>query len=194
MALKHPIRRQMLRELSKKGAVSFSDLMRLVKLVDTGTFGFHLKALEALIKQNGEGKYCLSELGKVAHQLIAFIEESEEVKSVVTEVENEAIKPLFQLSVEGTQDLKELRFGYWSNVAPKEKEKRKKVLDFIRNKLNEVERSEPKPVCEIQIGVTPEGMTTIGKEWLTELSPAEKKKYIDLLIDKLKFMKEKEEL
>ena len=137
MSLKHPIRRQILRELGKEGAISFSDLMRPVKPVDTGTFGFHLKALGDLIKQNGEGKYCLSELGKVAHQLIALIGESKEVKSVITEVENEGITRLFKLSVEGTRDLKELGFSYWSSISSKEEEKRDKILDFIRNKLNE---------------------------------------------------------
>ena len=74
----------------------------------------------------------------------------------------------------------------------KTKENVKKAIDFIQNKLNDLENSEPKPICEIQVGLTPEGMTTIGKEWLTELSLSEKKEYIDLLIDKLKFMKEKE--
>jgi len=37
-------------------------------------------------------------------------------------------------------------------------------------------------------------MTTVGRVWLAELSLADKKKYIDLAIDKLKWMKEKGKL
>ena len=194
MALKHPIRRQMLRDLNEEGTMSFSDLMRSVKLIDTGTFGFHLKVLGNLVKQDKEGKYRLSELGVVAHQLIAFIEESQEVKSVPSEIEKREVKPLFQLSVEGTHDLKKLSFGYWSNISPEDEEKQKILFDFIREKLNYAERAEPKPICEIQVSVTPDGgMTTVGTTWLTELSAEEKKKYIELLIDKLKYTLEKEE-
>jgi len=118
-ALKHPIRRRMLDKLSQEGGASFSDLMRAVELGDTGTFGFHLNVLRNLVEIDRDGKYHLSNLGKVAHQLSESIQNSKGVKDVVKEVKGE-IKPLLQLNVEGTQDLDELSFGYWSNISPED--------------------------------------------------------------------------
>jgi len=73
-ALKHPIRRKMLDKLGQEKAISFSDLMHSVELGDTGTFGFHINVLINLVEQNEEGKYRLSQLGKVAHQPLEDIE------------------------------------------------------------------------------------------------------------------------
>jgi hypothetical protein len=55
-----------------------------------------------------------------------------------------------------------------------------------------VESFKLKPICEIQLGLTPEGIITTEQEWLTELNLTDKKRYFNLLIEKLKFMKEKE--
>jgi DNA-binding transcriptional ArsR family regulator len=187
--LKHPIRREILNILSQEEALSFSELMRSVNLKDTGTFGFHLNVLGPLLKQDTEGQYCLSDLGKTAHQLIISIEKTKEVTSM-NKTEKKEIKPLLQISVEGTQEAEELTFGFWMNV--KERKNGKKILDFVQEKLKEVESFKPKPICEIQVGLTQEGMTTVGQEWLTELNLAEKKRYFNLLIDKLKFMRDKE--
>jgi hypothetical protein len=188
-ALKHPIRREMIFKLSEEEFMSFSNLMRATKLIDTGTFGFHLNVLRTLVIQDEEGRYCLSDLGKTAHQLLISIEKTKEVNDL-TETEKKEINPLLQISVEGTQEAEKLTFGFWVNA--KTKKNAKKVIDFVQDKLKEVESIEPKPICEIQVGITPEGMTTIGKEWLAELNLADKKRYINLLIDKLKFMKERE--
>jgi len=179
----------MIFKLSQEEFMSFSDLMRATRLIDTGTFGFHLNVLRNLVIQDEEGRYCLSDLGKTAHQLLISIEKTKEVNDL-TETEKKEINPLLQISVEGTQEAEKLTFGFWVNT--KTKKNAKKVIDFVKDKLKEVESIEPKPICEIQVGITPEGMTTIGKEWLTELNLIEKKKYTDILIDKLKFMKERE--
>lgn len=54
---------------------------------------------------------------------------------------------------------------------------------------------EPKPICEIQVAQTPDKrLTNVGTTWLTELSKAEKKEYVDLLVEKLKHMKEEDKL
>jgi DNA-binding transcriptional ArsR family regulator len=185
-ALKHPIRRKMLEVLSQEKAMSFSDLMRSVGLTDTGTFGFHLNVLRNLVEQNEEHKYRLSQLGKVAHQLSKFTEESEEVR-IMAKDEKSEMEPLFQLSVEGTQDLEKLSLGYWSHIPPEDKEKRKKLLDFVVKKLEETEKADPKPICEIHFAQTPDKhLTDVSTTWFIKLSKTERREYIDLLVDKLK--------
>jgi len=184
-ALKHPIRRRILDELSQEEGTSFSDLMHSVELEDTGTFGFHLNVLRNLVELDKGGKYRLSNLGKVAHQLSESVQNSKGVKDVVKEEQGE-IKPLLQLNVEGTHDLDKLSFGYWSNISPEDKEKRKKLLDFVVNKLEEVEKANPKPILEIQVTQTPDkNLTNVNAAWLIGLSKDQKKEYIDLLVDKL---------
>ena len=184
-ALKHPIRRRMLDKLSREEGMSFSDLMRSVELEDTGTFGFHLNVLRNLVEQNEEGKYRLSQLGKVAHQLSKFTKGSEEVR-IMTKDEQGEMEPLFQVSVEGTMDLEKLSLGYWSNIPPEDKEKRKKLINFVVNKLEETEKANPKPICEIHFAQTPDKhLTDVSTTWFIKLSKTERKEYIDLLVDKL---------
>jgi len=75
--------------------------------------------------------------------------------------------PLFQLSVEGTPDLEKLSFGYWSHIPSEDKEKRKKLLNFVVNKLEEIEKTDPKPICEIHVAQTPDKhLTDVSTTWL----------------------------
>ena len=79
--LSHPLRRQILLNLSEKGESSFTDLLNLLK-VDTGKLSFHLRSLEIFIEQTPTGKYKLSRAGESAVRVIHGVEGWAEVADV----------------------------------------------------------------------------------------------------------------
>ena len=79
--LSHPIRREILLNLSNKGESSFTDLLNLLK-VDTGKLSFHLRSLAPFIEQTSNGKYKLSRAGEDAVRVIHDVEGWAEVADV----------------------------------------------------------------------------------------------------------------
>ena len=83
--LSHPLRREILLNLSEKGESSFTDLLNLLK-VDTGKLSFHLRSLEVFIEQTPTGKYKLSRAGESAVRVIHDVEGWAEVADVQRKV------------------------------------------------------------------------------------------------------------
>ena len=79
--LSHPLRREILLNLSEKGESSFTDLLNLLK-VDTGKLSFHLRSLEVFIEQTPKGKYRLNRAGESAVRVIRDVEGWAEVADV----------------------------------------------------------------------------------------------------------------
>ena len=79
--LSHPLRREILLNLSEKGESSFTELLNLLK-VDTGKLSFHLRSLEVFIEQTPTGKYKLSRAGESAVRVIRDVEGWAEVADV----------------------------------------------------------------------------------------------------------------
>jgi uncharacterized RDD family membrane protein YckC/DNA-binding transcriptional ArsR family regulator len=79
--LAHPLRREILLNLSEKGESSFTDLLNLLK-VDTGKLSFHLRSLAPFIEQAESGKYKLSRAGESAVRVIHDVEGWAEVADV----------------------------------------------------------------------------------------------------------------
>lgn len=79
--LSHPLRREILLNLSEKGESSFTDLLNLLK-VDTGKLSFHLRSLATFIEQTPTGKYKLSRAGESAVRVIHDVEGWAEVADV----------------------------------------------------------------------------------------------------------------
>ena len=79
--LSHPLRREILLNLSEKSESSFTDLLNLLK-VDTGKLSFHLRSLEVFIEQTPTGKYKLSRAGESAVRVIHDVEGWAEVADV----------------------------------------------------------------------------------------------------------------
>ncbi len=79
--LSHPLRREILLNLSEKGESSFTELLNLLK-VDTGKLSFHLRSLEAFIEQTPSGKYRLSRAGENAVRIVHDIEGWAEVADI----------------------------------------------------------------------------------------------------------------
>jgi uncharacterized RDD family membrane protein YckC len=79
--LSHPIRREILIDLSDNGESSFTDLLNMLK-VDTGKLSFHLRSLSPFIEQTSNGKYKLSRAGESAVRVIHDVEGWAEVADV----------------------------------------------------------------------------------------------------------------
>ena len=79
--LSHPLRREILLDLSDNGESSFTDLLNLLK-VDTGKLSFHLRSLSPFIEQTANGKYKLSRAGESAVRVIHDVESWSEVADV----------------------------------------------------------------------------------------------------------------
>jgi uncharacterized RDD family membrane protein YckC len=79
--LSHPLRRDILLDLSNNGEQSFTDLLNMLK-VDTGKLSFHLRSLAPFIEQTPSGKYKLSRSGESAVRVIHDVEGWAEVADV----------------------------------------------------------------------------------------------------------------
>ncbi|MGA2681966.1 MAG: winged helix-turn-helix domain-containing protein [Candidatus Bathyarchaeia archaeon] len=79
--LKDPTRRDILRCLGEAGSLSYMDLMEQAKITNTGRLNYHLKILNGLIEKQVDGKYGLTEKGRLAVQLLdEFPEEKPRAK------------------------------------------------------------------------------------------------------------------
>ena len=79
--LSHPIRREILLDLSEKNESSFTELLNMLK-VDTGKLSFHLRTLAPFIEQTPTGKYKLSRAGESAVRVIRDVEGWAEVADI----------------------------------------------------------------------------------------------------------------
>jgi DNA-binding transcriptional ArsR family regulator len=68
--LKDPTRREILKCLNDKGPLPYGELMDLAKVTNTGRFNYHLKVLGDLIEKLGDGRYALTERGRLAVQML----------------------------------------------------------------------------------------------------------------------------
>ena len=71
--LAHPLRREILLDLSDRKECSFTDLLNALK-IDTGKLSFHLRALSSFVEQTSSGKYKLSRAGENAVRVILDVE------------------------------------------------------------------------------------------------------------------------
>lgn len=72
-ALKHPVRRKIIRHLGENLA-TYTEILNSLN-VDTGFLNYHLESLGSLITKNQEDKYTLSEFGTAALKLMEGVEE-----------------------------------------------------------------------------------------------------------------------
>ena len=72
-ALKHPIRRKILRMLKVEPA-TYTEMMNALG-VETGLLNYHLESLSTLLAKNDEGRYHLSDFRKAALSLTRKVEE-----------------------------------------------------------------------------------------------------------------------
>jgi hypothetical protein len=63
-------RRNIMQVLAEKEALSYTEIMVLLQITNTGRLNYHLKALKTLISKNDQGKYHLTDKGKLAVNLL----------------------------------------------------------------------------------------------------------------------------
>jgi predicted transcriptional regulator len=68
--LKDETRRKILLLLEERGSVSYTDLMASIGIGNTGKLNYHLKILNGLIVKNGDGRYSLTDKGKLSIRLL----------------------------------------------------------------------------------------------------------------------------
>lgn len=74
-AIDHPMRREILKQLREKKALSFNELLRCVDVGNHGRLGFHLRALGGLVEHKPTtNKYQLTDRGKMGVSLIEDIQ------------------------------------------------------------------------------------------------------------------------
>ena len=71
--MSHPLRREIISNLSEKSELSFTDLLNSLN-VDTGKLSFHIRSLRGFIEQAPNGKYRLTKTGENAMRLIRDVE------------------------------------------------------------------------------------------------------------------------
>ncbi len=74
-ALKHPLRRKILRLLYDK-PLSFSEILESLS-IDSGHLNYHIKSMGDIITHTDEGKYKLSSVGLAAIELVGKVEEQD---------------------------------------------------------------------------------------------------------------------
>lgn len=74
-ALKHPLRRKILRILSDK-PLSFSEILESVS-IDSGHLNYHIKNMGDIVTRTDDGKYALSSVGWAAIELVGKVEEQD---------------------------------------------------------------------------------------------------------------------
>lgn len=68
--LRHPVRRKIVLTLFERGNLSYIDLMNAVGVTNTGKFNYHLKILGDLLEKDSNGRYILTEKGRMVAQLL----------------------------------------------------------------------------------------------------------------------------
>jgi DNA-binding transcriptional ArsR family regulator len=95
-ALKHPIRRKILRVLSKSSK-SFTDMQNSLN-INSPVLTYHLEALRDLISKTDDGKYRLSSTGEGATALMERVEEAPKTPSRTFSTRHRRILSLFQIT------------------------------------------------------------------------------------------------
>ena len=81
--LKDATRRKIIILLNEQGRISYVDLMKALGIVNTGKMNYHLKILDDLLTKDEDGKYALTEKGKLASRLLLeFPEEHNQSEGV----------------------------------------------------------------------------------------------------------------
>jgi len=81
-------RRSILELLAEKEALSYTELMTLLQVTNTGRLNYHLKALGALVSKDDQGKYRLTERGQLAVNLLQTLPQ----KAPVEKKQHSALK------------------------------------------------------------------------------------------------------
>lgn len=79
--LKHPLRRGILKQLSKSPQ-AYSQILKNLNIPESSILNYHLREMDdLLIKKDVNGKYIVNEIGEICLQLILKVKEKEDIHS-----------------------------------------------------------------------------------------------------------------
>ena len=108
-ALAHKVRRDIIKALAERGNLSYTELMRITGVMDSGTFAFHIKMLQGLIEKDpATGDYRLTDEGWRAYQALKILVSKERIE-IEKSVEKGQAK---EKTIVKLGELPELRFSY----------------------------------------------------------------------------------
>ena len=77
--LKHPLRRAILKQLSKSPR-AYSQILKNLNIQESSILNYHLREMgDLMIKKDVTGKYELNEVGKICLQLVLKVKENEDI-------------------------------------------------------------------------------------------------------------------
>jgi len=137
--ISNSIRRDVIRVLAKDSPLSYSVLMKRVGVDDSGTFGFHIRKMQRLLKKDDMGMYMLNKLGVKAYEILESLmggeaieeekpEEREEVEARVEEPREAGAEPTTIVISD------KLRFDLTEEIARsyREKGRRLYITDVVK--------------------------------------------------------------
>lgn len=68
--LRDATRRSILELLSERSTLTYTDIMSLLAITNTGRLNYHLKALNGLVTKGADGRYGLTEKGQIACNML----------------------------------------------------------------------------------------------------------------------------
>jgi DNA-binding transcriptional ArsR family regulator len=77
-------RRNILELLKEKDAISYTEIMSILRVTNTGRLNYHLKALNGLISKDDQGKYHLTERGQLAVNLLQTFPKKVQAENVLS--------------------------------------------------------------------------------------------------------------
>ncbi|RLG91383.1 MAG: ArsR family transcriptional regulator [Thermoprotei archaeon] len=93
-ALAHRVRRDIIRALYQYKHLSYSELMKITGVEDSGTFAFHLKMLQGLVEKDPDtGEYRLTEEGIKAYKALTILTGEEQPHEGEKHIERKEAKP-----------------------------------------------------------------------------------------------------
>ncbi len=93
-ALAHRVRRDIIRALYEHKSLSYSELMKITGVEDSGTFAFHLKMLQGLVEKDPDtGEYRLTEEGIKAYRALIVLSGEEQLRGEEKSIARKQSKP-----------------------------------------------------------------------------------------------------
>ena len=142
--LSNRIRREVIRILARESPLSYSALMKRVGVDDSGTFGFHIRKMQRLIKKDDMGEYMLNELGRKAYEILtslmdreSSVERGEAVSMETGEGDKEAGEEPSTITISSR-----IRFDLTEDIARTYREKGNKIYltDIVKLRIHPMPR------------------------------------------------------
>lgn len=106
-ALKHPIRRKILRRLQSSPA-TYTELLNELT-IENGLLNYHLESVKELLTKQEDGRYVLNEFGRAGVQLLRRVEEPAAINATVSSSRQSQLLKMLSIAV-----IIILSFSTWS--------------------------------------------------------------------------------